>query len=70
MEKILKKDSKNRIIQRIAEYQKDVTVNNPTGLHARPASMVVKKAKESEAKITILSTVPRRPPLFEEKRSL
>lgn len=33
--------------------KKDIIVKNPTGLHARPASEFVAKAKKFESKITI-----------------
>ena len=35
-------------------YQKETTVKNSTGLHARPASDFVKAAKEFESKIKIM----------------
>lgn len=34
-------------------YRKCVTVQNPTGLHARPASMLIAEAKKFESRITI-----------------
>lgn len=34
-------------------YQKDVIVRNPSGLHARPASEFVAKAKGFQSKISI-----------------
>jgi phosphocarrier protein len=34
-------------------YEREIQVNNPTGLHARPASMVVAQASKSKSQITI-----------------
>ena len=34
--------------------QREVTVNNPTGLHARPASLLVAQASKSKSRVTIL----------------
>ena len=34
--------------------QKEIQVKNPTGLHARPASMLVALATKSKAKVSIL----------------
>ena len=34
-------------------YRKEVIVRNPTGLHARPASEFVAKAKKFQSKISI-----------------
>ena len=34
--------------------QREVTINNPTGLHARPASLLVAQAAKCKSKVTIL----------------
>ncbi len=34
--------------------KKTITVNNPTGLHARPASLVVKEATKHMSRISIV----------------
>ena len=34
--------------------EREVLINNPTGLHARPASLLVAMAAKSKAKVTIL----------------
>ena len=33
--------------------QREVLINNPTGLHARPASLLVAQASKSKSKVTI-----------------
>lgn len=34
--------------------QQEVTIHNPTGLHARPASLLVAQAAKCKAKVSIL----------------
>ena len=34
-------------------YEKEIVVNNPTGLHARPASMLVRLASKYKSQISI-----------------
>lgn len=34
-------------------FERTVTINNPTGLHARPAAMFVQAASKFKAKITV-----------------
>ena len=34
--------------------QREIQIKNPTGLHARPASLLVAQASKSKAKLTIL----------------
>ena len=38
----------------IIVFQREVTVANPTGFHARPAALVVAQATKSKSKVTIL----------------
>jgi phosphocarrier protein HPr len=35
-------------------YSKNVTIENPTGLHARPASIFIKTATQFKSKINII----------------
>ena len=37
-------------------YKKETVIKNATGLHARPASEFIKKAKEFQSKLTIQRT--------------
>ena len=35
-------------------YAKEVTINNPTGLHARPATQLVRDAEKYQSEIRII----------------
>lgn len=34
-------------------YEREITITNPTGLHARPATLLVQKAGKYESKLTV-----------------
>ena len=36
-------------------YEKEIMITNPTGLHARPATLLVKKAEKYESKLELVN---------------
>ena len=35
-------------------YEREITITNPTGLHARPATLLVQKAGKYESKLKLI----------------